>query len=160
MVATCHALPQEATEAQQRRQFLLCVSGTRLSPSHAHCFGVPDLVESPLPMPMCQTADNSTCYHQQTWCCDTVGRNPTLVTSRQHYVSWKAACDKSTYWCSPKAENGSLVSVVPCELPCSVNTANTGFSGSSHSWQLRYWSPEASASGWWTPRRMPNLLKS
>ena len=95
MVPTCHAPPQEATEAQRRRQLLLCVGGTGLSPSHAHCFGVPDSVGSPLPMPECQTAVNSTWYCQQTRCCDTVGRNPTLVTSGQRYLSEEAACDAS-----------------------------------------------------------------
>lgn len=94
-VPTCHVPPQDATEAQKRRQLLLRVGSTGLSPSHGHCFGVPDSVRSPLPMPGCQTAFNSTRYRQQTRCCDTVGRNPTLVTSGQRYLSEEAACDAS-----------------------------------------------------------------
>lgn len=92
---TCHTPPQEATKVQGMRQLLLCVDGTGLSPSHAHCFGVPDSAGSPLLMSECQTAVSSMWYCQQTRCCDIVGRNPTLVTSGQRYLSREAACDAS-----------------------------------------------------------------
>lgn len=96
MVPTCHAAPQGATKAQRRRQLLLCVGGTGFSPSHA-CSALvsPIRPRVPLPMPKCQTAVSSMWYRQQTRRCDTVGRNPTLVTSGQCYLSGEAACDAS-----------------------------------------------------------------
>lgn len=139
---------------------MLDVCGTGLSPSHAHCSGVPNPVSSLLQIPECQDC-------QQTWCCDMVGSNPTLVSSRQCSVIEKAACNAS----QPLVLFGSGIRVTcvchailaahdALQLPCGVSAVNTGLSGSFCSWQLRSWSPGALASGWWTPRRMPNLPKS
>lgn len=159
-VPTCHAPLQEVTEPQERRPLLLDICGTGLPPSHAHCFGVPNSVRSLLLIPECQDC-------QEMRCRDTVGRNPTLVTSRQCSFSEKAACNASQPLVLLK--NGIWVTCVchavlaahdALQLPCGLSAINTGLSGSSCSWQLRFWSPGALALGWWTPRRMPNLPKS
>lgn len=115
----------------------------------------------------CQAAVNNVWSRQQTQCWDIVGRNSTLVTSGQCYLSGKAACDasqslvllESRIWVTCVC-HAMLAVHDALQILYGVNDTNVECSASFHSWQLRSWSPGALVLGWWTPKRMPNLPKS
>lgn len=124
---------------RKERAFALSAD-VSLPPSCSHYFGVTSVAGNSLLMPKCQSAVGSTWYHQQTQRRDTVGRNPTLMTSRQPYLSKEATCDV----CHPSMLPGSKIWVI-----CAYCAILTGHNVLQHSccscWILVF--PTAGSSG-------------